>query len=103
MDSVKVFSPGSVTNVSCGYDILGFCLDNVGDTITVTKTPEKGIKISSIDKYDLPTDIDKNVGAVGGVDASLNALIVISGNCSICVTSADHFVNSLTIFTKLDL
>ena len=64
MDSVKVFSPGSVTNVSCGYDILGFCLDNVGDTITVTKTPEKGIKISSIDKYDLPTDIDKNVAGI---------------------------------------
>jgi len=64
MDSVKVFSPGSVTNVSCGYDILGFCLDNVGDTITVTKTPEKGIKISSIDKYDLPTNIDKNVAGI---------------------------------------
>ena len=64
MDSVKVFSPGSVTNVSCGYDILGFCLDNVGDTITVTKTPEKGIKISSIDKYDLPKDIHKNVAGI---------------------------------------
>ena len=48
-------------------------------------------------------EIDKNVGAVGGVDASLKALIVISGNCSMCVISADHFVNSLTIFTKLDL
>ncbi len=34
MDSIKVFSPGSVTNVSCGYDILGFCLDNVVDNIS---------------------------------------------------------------------
>jgi homoserine kinase len=64
MDRIKVFSPGSVTNLSCGYDILGFCLDKVGDTITITKTPEKGIIISSIDKYDLPTSIDENVAGI---------------------------------------
>ena len=23
MDKIKVFSPGSITNLSCGYDILG--------------------------------------------------------------------------------
>lgn len=64
MDSIKVFSPGSVTNLSCGYDILGFCLDKVGDTITATKIPEKGLIISSIDKYNLPTSIDKNVAGI---------------------------------------
>lgn len=64
MDSIKVFSPGSVTNLSCGYDILGFCLDKVGDTITATKIPEKGLRISSIDKYNLPTSIDKNVAGI---------------------------------------
>jgi len=64
MDSIKVFSPGSVTNLSCGYDILGFCLDKVGDTITATKIPEKVLRISSIDKYNLPTSIDKNVAGI---------------------------------------
>ena len=64
MDSIKVFSPGSVTNLSCGYDILGFCLDKVGDTITASKIPEKGLRISSIDKYNLPTSIDKNVAGI---------------------------------------
>jgi len=64
MDSIKVFSPGSVTNLSCGYDILGFCLDKVGDTITATKIPEKGLIISSIDKYNLPTSIEKNVAGI---------------------------------------
>jgi len=64
MDSIKVFSPGSVTNLSCGYDILGFCLDKVGDTITATKIPEKGLRISSIDKYNLPTSIEKNVAGI---------------------------------------
>ena len=64
MDSIKVFSPGSVTNLSCGYDILGFCLDKVGDTITATKIPEKGLIISSIDKYNLQTSIEKNVAGI---------------------------------------
>ena len=64
MDTIKVFSPGSVTNLSCGYDILGFCLDKVGDTIIVKKTAEQGLRISSIDKYDLPLSIDENVAGI---------------------------------------
>ena len=64
MEAIKVFSPGSVTNLSCGYDILGFCLDKVGDTIIVKKIPEQGLRISSIDKYDLPLSIDENVAGI---------------------------------------
>ena len=78
MDRIKVFSPGSVTNLSCGYDILGFCLDKVGDTITITKTPEKGIIISSIDKYDLPTSIDENVAGIAA-QAMINEVSIDYG------------------------
>ncbi len=78
MDSIKVFSPGSVTNLSCGYDILGFCLDKVGDTITATKTAEKGLKISSIDKYDLPISIDKNVAGIAA-QAMINEINIDHG------------------------
>ena len=78
MDRIKVFSPGSVTNLSCGYDILGFCLDKVGDTITITKKPEKGIIISSIDKYDLPTSIDENVAGIAA-QAMINEVSIDYG------------------------
>ena len=37
MKEVKVFSPASIANLSCGYDVLGVCLDNIGDVITVRK------------------------------------------------------------------
>ena len=37
MDRIKVFSPGSITNLSCGYDVLGVCLENRGDEIEVIK------------------------------------------------------------------
>ena len=58
MDSIKVFSPGSITNLSCGYDILGVCLENRGDEITVTKTNKKEITIKSNDEYDISKDIN---------------------------------------------
>ena len=57
MDRIKVFSPGSITNLSCGYDILGVCLNNRGDEITVTKTINKGIVIKSNDEYDISMSI----------------------------------------------
>ena len=37
MKNIKVFCPGSVANISCGFDILGLCLDNIGDEIIVTE------------------------------------------------------------------
>ena len=64
MDSIKVFSPGSITNLSCGYDILGLCLQNRGDEITVSKTNRKGIIIKSVEGYHLTKDINKNVAGI---------------------------------------
>ena len=37
MDQIKIFSPASVANVSCGFDVLGFCLDRIGDVMKVKK------------------------------------------------------------------
>ena len=42
MNEIKVFAPASIANLSCGYDILGVCLDNIGDENTVRKTKKKG-------------------------------------------------------------
>ena len=64
MESIKVFSPGSITNLSCGYDILGVCLQNRGDEITVEKTNKKEIIIKSNDEYNISKDINKNVAGI---------------------------------------
>ena len=64
MESIKVFSPGSITNLSCGYDILGVCLQNRGDEITVKKTNKKEIIIKSNDEYNISKDINKNVAGI---------------------------------------
>ena len=31
---IAVFAPGSVSNVGCGFDVLGFALDSPGDEVT---------------------------------------------------------------------
>ncbi len=64
-DSVKVFAPGSVSNVGCGFDILGFAIDGVGDEMIVKKNDLNKIIIAPIKDYeDLPTDPKKNVASV---------------------------------------
>ena len=61
---IRVFSPATVSNVCCGFDVLGFCLDEIGDEMVVRKTPEKGIRITKIEGYDLPLESHKNVAGV---------------------------------------
>ena len=72
MSEIKIFSPGSVANVSCGFDVLGFCLDPVGDEMIIRKTNSPGVKISKIEGQKLPFDVKKNVAGVAA-EALLNA------------------------------
>lgn len=59
---VTAFAPGSVANVAIGFDILGFSVDAVGDTVTLTRTEAPGVTISSITGVveDLPLAAEKN-------------------------------------------
>ena len=73
MKSIRVFCPGTIANVSCGFDVLGLSLAGVGEYMTVTQTPTKGITISEITWQDLPLETAKNVAGVAGL-ALLEAL-----------------------------
>ena len=64
MEEVTVFAPATVANVSCGFDVLGFCLDRVGDEITVRKSEIPGVRITRIEGQDLPKATNKNVAGV---------------------------------------
>ena len=75
MNQVSVFAPASVANISCGFDVLGVCLDNVGDTIHVQETSKPGIEITKIIGQDLPLEATKNVAGVAGL-----ALLADNGN-----------------------
>src|SRR5215217_7453549 len=61
-DSVKVFAPATVANVVCGYDVLGFAVNEPGDEVIMRFTGGKGITISKItgDDGKLPLNPEKN-------------------------------------------
>ena len=67
MNEIKIFSPATVANVSCGFDVLGFCLDSVGDDMVIRKTEKKGIYITKIEGFDLPYEADLNVAGVSAL------------------------------------
>lgn len=67
MKEIIIFSPATVANVSCGFDVLGFCLNSVGDEMVIRKTKEKGIKITKIKGFVLPFEVKKNVAGVSAL------------------------------------
>ncbi|MBV7268092.1 homoserine kinase [Winogradskyella luteola] len=67
MKEIKIFSPATVANVACGFDVLGFCLATIGDEMIIRQTDKKGIKIVKIEGYDLPFEVEKNVAGVSAL------------------------------------
>ena len=63
--SIKVFAPASVSNVGCGFDILGFAIDGIGDEMILSKNNLNKLHIKPIEGYkNLPTEPSKNVAGV---------------------------------------
>jgi homoserine kinase len=67
MNEIKIFSPATVANVSCGFDVLGFCLETIGDEMVIRKTDKKGIHITKIEGYVLPFEAENNVAGVSAL------------------------------------
>lgn len=64
MEFVKVFAPATVANVSCGFDVLGFCLDGIGDELIIRKVKEPGVRITKIEGQKLPLATKENVAGI---------------------------------------
>src|SRR3954462_6620144 len=65
METVTAFAPATVSNVACGFDVLGFALDAPGDEVTARFGPA-GVRIGDItgDQGRLPRDAAKNTAGV---------------------------------------
>lgn len=120
MKKVIVYTPASVANVVCGFDILGFALDGPFDKMVIHKTDKKGVTIINLDAYNLPVDPSQNViGAallamlkevkeeVGFIVESTKAIKPGSGigssaaSAAGAVVGANHLLHNL--FTKKEL
>lgn len=60
--SIKVFAPATVANVVCGFDVLGFAVNQPGDELVMKITDKPGVVIESIigDEGKLTRDPLKN-------------------------------------------
>jgi homoserine kinase len=65
-ESIRVFAPATVANVSCGFDVLGFAVNAPGDELVLRKKATPGIEIAAItgDGGKLPTHPDQNTASV---------------------------------------
>ena len=73
MNEIKIFCPATIANISCGFDVLGLCLETVGDEMIIRKSDVKGIKITKIIGEELPLETSKNVAGVAAL-ALLDAI-----------------------------
>ena len=67
MEAIKVFCPATIANISCGFDVLGLALENVGDEMLIRKSKKPGVYITKITGQELPLDTNKNVAGVAGI------------------------------------
>jgi homoserine kinase len=67
MNEIKIFAPATIANLNCGFDILGCCIDGIGDEMIFRKSTEKGIRITKITGADLPYETNKNVAGVAAL------------------------------------
>ncbi len=58
---VTVLAPATVANMVCGFDVLGFAVEEPCDTIIVTRLNERKVIMEPDPIFDLPTDPEKNV------------------------------------------
>jgi homoserine kinase len=65
MIAVTAFAPATVSNVACGFDVLGFALESPGDEVTARPLPA-GVRIDAIegDAGRLPRDPTRNTAGV---------------------------------------
>src|SRR5687768_7626350 len=65
MDEITVLAPATVSNVTCGFDCLGFALNQPFDEITVRKIAGPTVRITFAgDDFGLPTESEQNVAGV---------------------------------------
>ena len=67
MNEIKIFCPATIANLSCGFDVLGLCVETAGDEMIIKKSNVKGVRITKIIGADLPLETERNVAGVAAL------------------------------------
>lgn len=68
--SIRVFAPATVANVVCGFDVLGFAVNEPGDEVILRKSDRREVRLLAIhgDDGKLPMDPRKNTASAAVLD-----------------------------------
>ena len=66
MTVARAFAPATVSNLACGFDILGFAISGPGDGVTAVERPEPGVLLTRLegDEGRLPRETHLNTASV---------------------------------------
>ncbi len=93
---IKIFSPATVANVACGFDVLGFALNNPGDEISIELNDSGKIVLADETPYGLPLAPEKNVTAV-----ALQSMLDALQSKQVCPTASSRQGFNITFLSKI--
>lgn len=79
--SVTAFAPATVANAGCGYDIMGFAINGIGDNVTVSLEPDNvkpKVVLTGPYGHLIPAERKKNTASV-----AVDAYLEVTGNTHI--------------------
>ena len=68
---IAAYAPATVSNVACGFDVLGFALDAPGDVVTAEAGASPGVEIASIDGDEGRLSLDPERNTAGAAARAL--------------------------------
>ncbi|MEA5006882.1 MAG: homoserine kinase [Rikenellaceae bacterium] len=114
---VRVFAPATVANIACGFDIMGFAIDEPGDEVVIRISGKPGVRITNIsgDQGRLPLDaalntagkpllsMVKKLGIKCGLEMEIHKKMPLGSGLGSSAASAVAAVFALDRLLELDL
>lgn len=63
-NQVTAFAPATVANVSCGFDIMGFAIEAIGDKVSIETAEENRVVVTGPYGHLIPSAWEKNTASV---------------------------------------
>jgi len=98
VDEVRVYAPGSISNLGPGFDCLGAAFTGRGDTVTARRSSVPGVRVTSVSDARIPTDAARNLrlsAAVAGNPAAVAAsgdILTLPGGSDNAVALAEQTI-----------
>jgi homoserine kinase len=116
-NEVKVFAPATVANIACGFDIMGFAIDEPGDEVVIRISGKPGVIITQIsgDQGRLPLDAALNtagkpllsmvekLGITCGIEVEIHKKMPLGSGLGSSAASAVAAAFALDRLLELDL